>query len=48
MLYWQQRKAIKLMFKKPEAEVAAEVGVRLDTLLKWRTSLEFIQALAAE
>ncbi|MEN6372313.1 MAG: hypothetical protein ABFD64_09910 [Armatimonadota bacterium] len=48
MLSKKQRKAIKLMFQKPDEEVAAEVGVSIETIAKWRLFKEFQKALAAE
>jgi len=48
MLSWRQRRAVKLLFQKPEEEVAAEVGVRPETIAAWRRQREFREALAAE
>jgi len=48
MLSWRQRKAIKLMFRKPDDEVAAEVGVRPEVIAQWRRKPEFREALAGE
>lgn len=35
------------MFQKPDEEVAAEVGVSIETIVKWRLSKEFQRALAS-
>lgn len=48
MLSAKQRKAIKLMFQKPEEEIAAELGVTAEVIAKWRLNPEFRKALAAE
>lgn len=48
MLSRRQRKAIKLMFQKPDEEVAAEIGVSVEAICKWRLNKEFRKSLADE
>lgn len=48
MLSWRQRKAIRLMFTKPDEEVAALVGVRLETMDRWKHEAEFRHVLFEE
>ncbi|MBI2844577.1 MAG: hypothetical protein HYX78_14375 [Armatimonadetes bacterium] len=39
---------MKLMFCKPDEEVARELGVKLETVALWRENTEFQEALAEE
>jgi len=48
MLSKRQRKAIKLMFQMPDEEVAAEIGVPVEVIYKWRLKKEFKKSLADE
>ena len=43
----KQKLAIESLFHRAEEEVAASVGVRMDTLRRWKSQPEFAAALAA-
>jgi len=47
-LSWRQRRAVRLMFLKTDAEIADELGVRESTIASWRHSNEFRSALKEE
>jgi len=46
MLSESQCKAIRLMFDKPDEDVAAEIEVSPDTISEWKQDPEFRQALS--
>ena len=48
MLSRRQLRAVKRLFQKSEEEVAAEIGVKAETIVIWLQSLEFRKALIAE
>ena len=48
MLSSKQKKAVRLMFRMPDDEVAAQVGVQPRTVGRWRGRPEFQTAVAAE
>lgn len=48
MLTGKQKKAVRLMFRMSDEEVAAEVGVRPERIAEWCKNPEFRDALVAE
>jgi len=47
MLHSKQRRAIRLLFELPEEKVAEELGIRLDTLRRWKAKKEFVSGVEA-
>ena len=47
MLHTKQKKAVELLFRLPEHEVAEQVDVRLSTLRRWLGKREFADAMSA-
>ncbi|MDO8684899.1 MAG: hypothetical protein Q7N50_15655 [Armatimonadota bacterium] len=45
MLNPKQRQAVRLLFEAPEEKVAEMLGVKLDTLRRWKGKREFIDAM---
>jgi hypothetical protein len=47
MLHSRQKKAVRLLFEAPEDRVAEELGIRMDTLRRWKGMREFRSAMKA-
>lgn len=48
MLTKKQCKAVKLLFQKSEEEVASELGIKVETIEKWKMTRKFRRALVEE